>query len=221
MVGEPKARNHGVGTEATRAMVMRKHQMPKSNSLTAVERHTRRGTIRICGSTQKAQAIIKPKPGNLVLGPGQDNKTVEKLKQAGVSEQDIKRVMEALAKKDTKQLQQLAQQLQQQLQKQGMTQQQAQKLAQQLQKNQQACQQCNKLGQQMSKAAQAMQQGKQQQAGEQLGRRRAGQAVQSGEGGGRRARPRRAQGDGGCRGHSRRRECRRSHRAGVARAAAA
>lgn len=89
----------------------------------------------------------------------QDKKTIEKMQKMGVSEQDMKRLMEALSKKDPKQLQELAKQIQQQLQKQGMTKEQAQKMMDQLKKNQQASEQCNKMGQQMSQAAKAMQQG--------------------------------------------------------------
>lgn len=98
----------------------------------------------------------------------EDKQTAQKLKESGVSEQDVKRVLDALAKKDSKQLEQLAKQLQQQLQKQGVNQQQIKKMMDQLKKNQQAAQQCNKMGKNMSQAAKAMKQGNGQQAQQSL-----------------------------------------------------
>lgn len=93
-----------------------------------------------------------------------DKKTAQKLKEAGISEKDIQRALDALAKKDSKQLQKLAEQMQKQLQQKGMTQQQAQKLMDQLKQQQQAQQQCQKMGQQMGQCANAQKQGNSQQA---------------------------------------------------------
>lgn len=98
----------------------------------------------------------------------QDQKTAEKMQQAGASPEDVKRMLDALTKKDTKQAEELAKKIQEQMQKQGMTAEQAQQLMEQLKKNQEACGSCNKMGEKLDQAQQAMHQGQSQQAQESM-----------------------------------------------------
>ncbi len=81
-----------------------------------------------------------------------DKKLAEKIKQAGIKEKDIERLLENLKKEDLEQLKK-------ELQKRGLTEQQAQKLAKQLQKRQNAGSAAKKLAQNMSKGAKGVSSG--------------------------------------------------------------
>jgi len=102
--------------------------------------------------------------------------SAEKLKEMGMSEKDIRRVLDSLSKKDSKQLEQLAKELGEKLQKNGMSPSQAKQLAekanklmQQMKNDQQAMQQCKDLAKKLSGAAKAMQNGKQEDAQGEMG----------------------------------------------------
>jgi len=107
-----------------------------------------------------------------------DKNLQEQLKQAGLNAEQMKRILDALNKKDPQQLAKMMQDLEKKLKQQGMSQQQIDKMkkqVQQAQKQQGGQQQMNKLAQAMKKAGQKAQsgdtQGAQQQmdeAGEQL-----------------------------------------------------
>lgn len=104
-----------------------------------------------------------------------NEKNEQKLKDSGLSEQDVKRVLDALAKKDKRQLEQIAKELEEKLKQQGMTAEQAKQMAQkaqqaikQMQKNQDAQQQCKKMGDKLGNAAKSMQEGKDKQASSEL-----------------------------------------------------
>jgi hypothetical protein len=76
----------------------------------------------------------------------QNKQLAEKLEQAGISKEDIERMLENLKKKDIDQLKK-------QLQEKGLTQQQAEKLAKQLQQRQQAGSMAQQLAQAMKQAS--------------------------------------------------------------------
>lgn len=77
-----------------------------------------------------------------------DKKLEQRLKQAGVKPEDVKRLLENLTKKDLDQLKKT-------LEKNGLSQQQIEKIAKQLQRKQQSSGMAQKLAQGMKKAAQA------------------------------------------------------------------
>ena len=78
-----------------------------------------------------------------------NKKLMEKLEQAGVKPEDIKRMLENLKKKDLDQLKK-------QLEKSGMSQQQIEKLAKQLQRQQQGGSTCKNLSTSIDQASKAM-----------------------------------------------------------------
>lgn len=81
-----------------------------------------------------------------------DKKLAEKIKQAGIKEKDIERLLENLKKEDLEQLKK-------ELQKRGLTEQQAQKLANKLQQRQNAGSAAKKLAQNMSQGAKGVSSG--------------------------------------------------------------
>ncbi len=102
---------------------------------------------------------------------GGDKKLQEQMKQAGLSEADMKRVLDALNKKDSKQLQQMMKELEKKLQQQGMSQQQIDKLKKEMQKSQQNKQSknnLNKMSDAMKKAASQCKNGNSEGAQQQL-----------------------------------------------------
>ncbi len=102
----------------------------------------------------------------------QDRQMQRQLQNAGLSEQDAKRALEALSKKDPEQLKKMAEEMAQKLKDQGVTQQQMQKMLEKMQEQQkaqqQANQQCQKMGQSMKQAGQSMEEGNLDQAQQQM-----------------------------------------------------
>jgi len=99
-----------------------------------------------------------------------DNKQSEReMKNAGMSEKDIQRVLDTLAKKDPQQLEKLAKEMAERLKEKGMTKEQMEKLLNKIQQQQQASKQCQKMGEKMSGAAKQMERGDTEAAKDQLG----------------------------------------------------
>lgn len=99
----------------------------------------------------------------------EDKQSEQELKNKGLSAEDAKRTLDALAKKDPKQAEKAAQELAERLKKQGMSEQQVKDLVKKIQQRQQAC---DKLGQMASKTAQAgkkMEEGQNEAAADELG----------------------------------------------------
>lgn len=107
-----------------------------------------------------------------------DKNLEQQLKQAGLNAEQMKRILDALNKKDPQQLAKMMEDLEKKLKKEGMSQQQIDKMkkqVQQAQKQQGSKEQMNKLAEAMKKAGQKCQSGDKQgaqqqmdQAGEQL-----------------------------------------------------
>jgi len=98
-----------------------------------------------------------------------DKQTERELKNAGLSEADMKRVLEALAKKDTKQLEKLTRELSQRLKDKGFSQEQLQKMLEKMRQRQAASQQCRQMADKMNKAARDLEKGDTQAAQDELG----------------------------------------------------
>jgi len=99
----------------------------------------------------------------------QDTRSEQELKNAGLSADDAKRVLEALAKHDPKQLEKLAKELAERLKNKGVTAEQLKKMLDKMKKRQAANKQCNKLGNKMGQAAQKMKDGDMESASQELG----------------------------------------------------
>ena len=80
---------------------------------------------------------------------GDNQKLKDEMKKAGLSEEQAKRMLENLNKKDLDQMKK-------ELQKAGLDQKKAQQLAKQMQQRQSACKMCSRLGGAMAQAAQGM-----------------------------------------------------------------
>lgn len=99
----------------------------------------------------------------------EDKRSERELKNAGMTPEEAKRVLEALAKKDPKQLEKLAKELAQRLKDKGMTEEQMKEMLQKMQQRQKACKQCKKMGDKMGGAAEKMKQGDTESASKELG----------------------------------------------------
>lgn len=99
----------------------------------------------------------------------QDQQSQRELQNSGLSKEEAKRVLEALSKKDPKQLEKMAKELAQRLKDKGMTEEQMKQMLQKMQQRQKACQQCQKMGEKMGQSAKAMEQGNMEQAQQELG----------------------------------------------------
>ncbi len=100
-----------------------------------------------------------------------DKNLQEQLKQSGLNAEQMKRILDALNKKDPQQLSKMMEDLEKKLKKEGMSQQQIDKMkkqVQQAQKQQGSKQQMNKLAESMKKAGQKCQTGDKQGAGQQM-----------------------------------------------------
>lgn len=100
-----------------------------------------------------------------------DKNLEQEMKNAGLSEEQMKRVLDALAKKDPQQLQQMMQELEKKLKEQGLSQQQIDKLKEQVRKSSQkqsAKETCENLSKCMKAASGKSQQGDQESAAQQL-----------------------------------------------------
>lgn len=99
----------------------------------------------------------------------EDKQSERDLKNAGVSEKDIQRVLDALAKKDPKQLEKLAQEMADRLKDKGMSKEQMEKLLNKIQERQQASKQMQKMGEKMGDCAKSMEKGDTEAAQDKLG----------------------------------------------------
>lgn len=98
-----------------------------------------------------------------------DEKSQRELQNAGLSEAEAKRILEALSKKDPKQLKKLAEQLAKRLKDQGVSQKQIQEMLKKIQQRRQGAKQCKKLGDKMAGAARQLERGDTQAAQGELG----------------------------------------------------
>lgn len=98
----------------------------------------------------------------------QQEQQMRDLQNTGMNEEDARRVLEQLSKKDPEQLKKLAEQLAQRLKDKGVTQEQMQKMLekmqQQMKAGEKASQQCKNLAEKLGEAAKQMQKGNMQQA---------------------------------------------------------
>ncbi|MCZ6684308.1 MAG: hypothetical protein O7B26_14090 [Planctomycetota bacterium] len=99
----------------------------------------------------------------------EDKRSERELKNAGLTPEQAKRVLEALAKKDPKQLEKMAKELAERLKDKGMTEEQMKKMLEKMQQRQKACKQCKKMGDKMGGAAEKMKQGDMESASMELG----------------------------------------------------
>jgi hypothetical protein len=99
----------------------------------------------------------------------QDQQNRRDMQNAGLDEKDVQRVLDALAKKDPKQLADLAKELSQRLKEQGVTEQQMKEMMKKMADRMKANEQLKEMGQKMAQACRNMQRGDMQQAGDQLG----------------------------------------------------
>jgi ribosomal protein S20 len=99
----------------------------------------------------------------------QDKQSSRELQNAGLTKAEAKRVLEALSKKDPKQLEKMAKQLAERLKDRGMSEQQIKKMLEKIQQRQKASKQCRSLGSKMASAAAKLQQGDTQAALSELG----------------------------------------------------
>lgn len=99
----------------------------------------------------------------------QDKRSQQELKNAGLSAEEAKRILQTLAKKNPKQLAELAKKLAERLKDKGMTKEQLQKMLEKMQQRQKACKQCKGLGEKMGRAAKKMGQGQTESAAQELG----------------------------------------------------
>lgn len=99
----------------------------------------------------------------------EDKQTEREMKNAGLTEEQVKKVLDALAKKDKQQLEKLAKELAEQLKEKGITEEQIKKMAQKARQRQQASQQCKNLGDQMSQAGKQLEAGDTEAAASEMG----------------------------------------------------
>lgn len=96
----------------------------------------------------------------------------QQLQNSGLSKKEAERVLDALAKKDPKQLEQMAKDLAKRLKDQGVTKEQMKEMLQKMQKQMQqqkaSSKQCQNMAQKMGQCAKAMEQGDAKQAGKKL-----------------------------------------------------
>ncbi len=100
----------------------------------------------------------------------QDKQSSRELQNAGLSPAEAKRVLEALSKKDPKQLEKMAKQLAQRLKDQGMSEEQIKKMLEKIKQRKKASKQCRSLGKKMASAASKLEQGNTQAAQSELGK---------------------------------------------------
>jgi tetratricopeptide (TPR) repeat protein len=103
---------------------------------------------------------------------GRDKQLEERMKRAGLTEEEMKRVLEALNKKDIRQLEKVVRSLEERLKKQGVSQDQIEKLKQQIKQSRQNKsnnQSCRNLGNKMQSCVNQMRSGNMDGAAAQLG----------------------------------------------------
>lgn len=106
---------------------------------------------------------------NKLQKAAEDKQSEREMKNAGLSEKDIQRVLDTLAKKDPQQLEKLAKEMAERLKEKGMTKEQMEKLLNKIQERQQAAKQCEKMAEKMSGAAKQLEKGDAEAAKDQLG----------------------------------------------------
>lgn len=89
----------------------------------------------------------------------EDTQSKREMQNMGLSEKDMERVLNALAKKDPAQLEKLAKELAERLKEQGVTQGQLQKMMEKMAQRQEACKAMKEMGQKMADAAQKLEKG--------------------------------------------------------------
>lgn len=99
----------------------------------------------------------------------EDKHTEREMKNAGLTDEQVKKVLDVLAKKDRQQLEKLANDLAEQLKNKGITEEQIKKMAQKAQQRLQAAQQCKNLGDQMSQAGRQLERGDTEAAASEMG----------------------------------------------------
>jgi hypothetical protein len=99
----------------------------------------------------------------------EDKQSEQELKNAGMSEEEAKRTLDALSKKDPKQLEKMAKELSERLKDKGVTEQQLQDMMKKIQQRQQACNQCKQMSSKMAEAGRQLQKGDTQAAADELG----------------------------------------------------
>lgn len=106
---------------------------------------------------------------NKLQKASEDKQSEREMKNAGLSENEMKRVLDTLAKKDPQQLEKLAKEMAERLKEKGMTQEQMEKLLNKIQERQQAGKQCQTMAEKMSGAARQLEKGDTEAAQDQLG----------------------------------------------------
>jgi len=99
----------------------------------------------------------------------EDKQSEQELKNAGMSEEEAKRTLDALSKKDPKQLEKMAKELSERLKDKGVSEQQIKDMMQKIQQRQQACNQCKQMSSKMAEAGRKLEKGDTQAAADELG----------------------------------------------------
>jgi len=89
----------------------------------------------------------------------QDQQSEREMQNAGLSKQDMQRVLDTLAKKDPKQIEKLAQEMAERMKEQGVTQQQLKQMMDKIAQRQQACKALKEMGKKMGDASKKLEQG--------------------------------------------------------------
>ncbi len=97
-----------------------------------------------------------------------DQQSEREMKNAGMSDKDVQRVLDALAKKDTRQLEKLAEEMADRMKDRGVSKDQIKQMMDRAAQRQQACKQMQKMASKMGNASRQMQQGHQQAAQDEM-----------------------------------------------------
>ncbi len=99
----------------------------------------------------------------------EDKQSEQELKNTGMSQEEVQRVLDTLAKKDPKQIEKMAKELSERLKDKGVSEQQIKDTVQKIQQRQQANQQIKEMSSKMAKAARQLQKNDTQAAADELG----------------------------------------------------
>ncbi len=97
-----------------------------------------------------------------------DEQSAREMKNAGLSEKDVQRVLDALAKKDSKQLEKLAEEMADRMKERGVSKEQIKQMMDRAAQRQQACKQMQQMASKMGNASKQMKQGNQQAAQDEM-----------------------------------------------------
>lgn len=89
----------------------------------------------------------------------QDQQSEREMQNAGISKQDMQRVLDTLAKKDPKQIEKLAKEMAERMKEQGVTQEQLKQMMDKIAQRQQACKALKEMGKKMGDASKKLEQG--------------------------------------------------------------